>query len=114
MTRRLCSMRLSSRLRFQPSRPASNSPHQVPKEHVENTDTRGAKIAQNEPLPIDPLENAIRRERSSPKKFAPLLGKPVVRLMIDRDRIVTLIRCRENFPRCRTRSSQGSITRSGH
>ena len=28
-------------------------------EHVENADTRGAEIAQNEPLPIDPLENAI-------------------------------------------------------
>src|SRR5438045_8079947 len=27
-------------------------------EHVENADTRGAEIAQNEPLPIDPLENA--------------------------------------------------------
>src|SRR5204862_210874 len=26
-------------------------------EHVENADTRGAEIAQNEPLPIDPLEN---------------------------------------------------------
>src|SRR5438874_12373027 len=30
-------------------------------EHVENADTRGAEIAQNEPLPIDPLENAAGR-----------------------------------------------------
>src|SRR5438477_10627210 len=28
-------------------------------EHVENADTRGAEIAQNEPLPIDPLENTF-------------------------------------------------------
>ena len=32
-------------------------------EHVENADTRGAEIAQNEPLPIDPLENGIGAER---------------------------------------------------
>src|SRR5438045_4948085 len=32
-------------------------------EHVENADTRGAEIAQNEPLPIDPLENEIGAER---------------------------------------------------
>ena len=31
-------------------------------EHVENADTRGAEIAQNEPLPIDPLENTIGAE----------------------------------------------------
>src|SRR6266513_2307371 len=30
-------------------------------EHLENADTRGAEIAQNEPLPIDPLENADTR-----------------------------------------------------
>src|SRR5206468_12507769 len=30
-------------------------------EHVENADTRGAEIAQNEPLPIEPLENADTR-----------------------------------------------------
>src|SRR5947199_9315082 len=32
-------------------------------EHVENADTRGVEIAQNEPLPIDPLENEIGAER---------------------------------------------------
>jgi hypothetical protein len=31
----------------------------VPSEHVENADTQGADTAQNEPLPIDPLENTI-------------------------------------------------------
>ena len=49
-----------------------------------------------------------------PGSFIHFLANHVVRRMIDPDRIVTLIRCRENFPRCRTRSSQGSITRSGH
>jgi hypothetical protein len=35
-------------------------------EHVENADTRGAEIAQNEPLPIDSLENAIGQNRKPP------------------------------------------------
>src|SRR6266513_6457408 len=34
-------------------------------EHVENADTRGAEIAQNEPLPIDPLENEIGQNRKA-------------------------------------------------
>jgi hypothetical protein len=34
----------------------------VPGEHVENADTPGAEIAQNEPLPIDPLENTIGQD----------------------------------------------------
>ena|SRR5438045_2458976 len=38
-------------------------------EHVENADTRGAEIAQNEPLPIDPLENEIGQ-------LEPLRGPP--------------------------------------
>jgi len=33
----------------------------VPCEHVENVDTRRRRYRSNEPLPIDPLENAIDR-----------------------------------------------------
>ena len=53
-------------------------------EHVENADTRGAEIAQNEPLPIDPLENAIGHNRKQPIskmsfRLAPKSGPPLNR-----------------------------------
>jgi ABC-type nitrate/sulfonate/bicarbonate transport system substrate-binding protein len=49
-----------------------------------------------------------------PGSFIHFLANHVVRRMIDPDRIVTAIHRQENFPRCRTRCSRRSITRSGH
>src|SRR5204862_8063261 len=46
---------------------AQNEP--LPIDPLENADTRGAEIAQNEPLPIDPLENTISRDPKLPQKM---------------------------------------------
>jgi hypothetical protein len=57
----------SSRLRFQPSRPAPSLPHQVPNEHAENAGTRKRRHSE-EASALDPLENTIRRLQPSPSR----------------------------------------------
>src|ERR1700687_5018340 len=54
----------AGRLRFQPSRPAPSSPHQVPNEHAENAGTRKRRHPEEAPA-LDPLENEIDVELSS-------------------------------------------------
>ena len=48
----------------QPSRFAPSLPHQVPKEHAENTGTRKRRHPKRPPA-LDPLENSVRKWRSS-------------------------------------------------
>src|ERR1700689_2354894 len=51
---------IAGRLRFQPSRPAPSSPHQVPNEHAENAGTRKRRNPEGASA-LDPLENAANQ-----------------------------------------------------
>ena len=57
----------TGRLRFQPSRPAPSLPHQAPNERAENAGTRKRRHPE-ESSALDPLENTIRRLRTSPSR----------------------------------------------
>ena len=71
-TARIVLQRLtSSRLRFQPSRPAPSLPHQVPNEHAENAGTRKRRHPE-EASALDSLENAGTRKRRHPEEASAL------------------------------------------
>jgi hypothetical protein len=65
----------TGRLRFQPSCPALSLPHQAPNERGENAGIRKRRHPE-EPLALDPLQNEIRRDRTSTAVLARLAFRP--------------------------------------